>query len=93
MQTKLKPPNDLGLRLPAPDPLSTILLYVGAVVMALDTALAPGSVIAIAAPAFAMGGVWPYAPILLMSVAAVIWIVRGLSMSAGDAGRRNRPRP
>ena len=66
------------LRLPPPDPLSTVLLYLGAVVMALDTALAPGSNISLAAPALTMGGAWPFVPIVLMSAAALIWIVRGL---------------
>ena len=76
--------NRMGLRdkplwrLPPPDPLSTILMYLGAVVMALDAALAPGSTIAAAAPPLAMGGIWSFLPILLMSVAATIWIVRGL---------------
>lgn len=78
MQKNSRPPDGSYLRLPPPDPLSTVLLYLGAVVMALDTALAPGSNIAHAAPTLAMGGVWPIVPIVLMSVAAFVWIVRGL---------------
>ncbi|HWD67768.1 MAG TPA: hypothetical protein VG227_07395 [Caulobacteraceae bacterium] len=82
MQTKSRPPNETYPRLPPPDPLSTVLLYVGAVVMALDTALAPGSNISLAAPALTMGGIWPFVPIALMSAAALIWIARGLRAGA-----------
>lgn len=91
MQTQLRPPNEPFVRLPPPDPLSTVLIYIGAVVMALDTALAPGSAITIAAPAAVMGGIWPFIPILLMSAAAVIWIVRGLR--SGEPGRREGSEP
>lgn len=82
MQTRIGSTH--GFRLPPPDPLSTLLLYISAVVMALDAALAPGTAIARAAPALTMDGIWPFAPILLMSVAAVIWIVRGLAPRRGD---------
>jgi hypothetical protein len=78
MQTRSRPANEPDLRLPPPDPLSTVLLYVGAVVMALDAALAPGSTLSLAAPVLTMGGVWPLVPIVLMCAAALIWIVRGL---------------
>jgi hypothetical protein len=73
-----------GYRLPPPDPLSTVLLYVSAVLMALEAALAPGTVIARAAPILAMGGIWPFLPILLMSAAALIWIARDLSPRSED---------
>lgn len=67
------------MRFPPPDPLSTILLYVGAIAMAANAALAPGTPVAKTIPVLAMSGAWPYVPVALMSVAAVIWIVRGLT--------------
>ena len=70
------------MRLPPPDPLSTILLYVSAVVMALKEALAPGSVIAAQVPSLTMTGVWSYVPSILLAIAFVIWISRGARSSA-----------
>lgn len=77
------------MRLPPPDPLSTILLYVGAIAMAATAAtaaLAPGTPIVKQVPALTMSGIWPYVPITLMSVAAVIWIARGLKGGPPSAG-------
>lgn len=67
------------MRLPPPDPLSTILLYLAAIIMALREALAPGMPLSKAVPSLTMGTVWPYVPLTLVSIAAVIWIIRGLS--------------
>ena len=65
------------MRLPPPDPLSIILLYLAAIVMALKEALAPGSALAAKAPALTMAGVWSYVPAILLCIAAVVWIARG----------------
>lgn len=67
------------MRLPPPDPLSTILLYLAAVIMALEAALKPGAPLANTFPALTMAGIWPFVPIALLSLALVIWIVRGLA--------------
>ena len=78
-----------GVRLPPPDPLSTTLLYVGGVTMALDAALAPGTPIAAKIPAIAMTGIAPFIPITLMTLAGLIWVARAFrsgSSRAEDSG-------
>ena len=67
------------MRLPPPDPLSTVLLYLAAIIMALREALAPGTPLAKAVPSLTMGSIWPYVPLALVSVAALIWIFRGVT--------------
>jgi hypothetical protein len=65
------------MRIPPPDPLTTILLYLSAIQMALNAALAPGTPIATAHPGLTMAGIWPYVPLVLLGLATIIWIVRG----------------
>jgi len=65
------------MRLPPPDPLSKILLYMGALTMALNAALAPKAAVATRYPSLAMTGLWPYVPVGLMSAAFFVWILRG----------------
>lgn len=65
------------MRIPPPDPLATILLYLSAIQMALNAALAPGTPIAKAHPNLTMEGFWSYVPLLMLAVATLIWIVRG----------------
>jgi hypothetical protein len=55
--------------------------------MAANAALAPGTPVAKNVPVLTMSGFWPYLPIVLMTIAAVIWIARGLTGGAGG------PRP
>jgi hypothetical protein len=73
------------MRFPPPDPLSTILLYLGAIIMALTAALAPGTPLAKTIPAATMNGVWPFVPLGLMTIAAIIWIVRGIFSPGGTS--------
>ena len=79
------------MRLPPPDPLSTILLYLAAIIMALREALAPGTPLSKAAPSLTMGSVWPYVPLALVSAAAVVWIVRGLKKSSAPPQMPQHP--
>lgn len=65
------------MRLPAPDPLTIILIYISAIQMALNAALAPGTALAESFPGLTMAGIWPYVPIVLLSVATILWVTRG----------------
>jgi hypothetical protein len=63
------------MRIPVPDPLSAILLWLGALDMAANVALAPTSHLA-QAWGIAIGDAWHYVPFLLMTSAFIWWAFR-----------------
>ena len=64
------------MRLPSPDPLTIVCLYVAAIFMALKEGV--GKVPAMRGLDVALGGSWSYFPVAILSFAAAVYIYKNI---------------
>ncbi len=81
------------MHLPPPDPLSIIVLYIAAIIMAANQALSASPGITAKFPALKMGGMWNYVPAALLTLVFLIWLFRAAmpAMSAPISSALGRP--
>lgn len=81
------------MRLTPPDQLTVVLLYVAAVLMALNEGLSRDNAVTQSIPELRMGGPWNYAPLALLILVGITWLVRSLKNPPAAVAPTEAPAP